>query len=98
MASSTEIHSNIKEAVEETINTINEKKINTPTQLISYLSSLLWSIGCSIEQIPEEEANDLSIRRKYLEDPQLGNALCNLALDLDKEWLEAAKKLQGDTD
>lgn len=96
MAQSQETPSSIKKAVERTLEVIKKHKVNTPVALIQYLSILLWSLGCSIDKIPGDEATKTKLRELYLTKPTLGNALANLALDLNEEWLQAAIELQGE--
>lgn len=96
MAASSEIPSNIRKAVDETLSSIKKHKVNTAPGLIKFLATLIWSLGCSIDNIPPEEATKENIRKQYLLKPTLGNALANLGIDLNEEWLHAAE-LQGET-
>lgn len=95
MAASSEIPSNIRKAVDETLLSIKKHKVNTATGLVKFLATLVWSLGCSIDNIPPEEATKDNLRKLYLLKPTLGNALANLGIDLNEEWLQAAE-LQGE--
>lgn len=87
-----ETRTQIKTAIEETINVIMRHNLSKEDLLIEYFGRLAFTIGCSILGLSEKELSREEVMKLYADNPTFGAALACMGTDILVDWVPRIDK------